>query len=78
MKSRSKSARMSLINNFPPPMHKVPGFSGCGQDAIRTRLRRGDAQKDPPVIEFAKCVTNKHASAISIPSMRSFLNVISA
>ena len=46
--SGSKSARISLINYFPPPMHKVPGFSGCGQNAIGTRLRRGDTHKDAP------------------------------
>ena len=46
--SGSKSARISLINYFPSLVHEVSGFSGCGQNAIRTRLRRGDAKKDAP------------------------------
>ena len=46
----------------------------CYQNAVTTRW----CSERRPVIEFAECVTNKHASAISIPSMRSFLNVISA
>ena len=48
MKSGGKSTRMSLINYFPTLVHKVSGFSDCGQNAIKTQLRQGDAQKDAP------------------------------